>query len=141
MGRHAIARSIYPTRLRRYINFSLVEISLYLRKKNIEFGSDYDVTLPRIRSRTRFKRQQLVEAGNITLFSSVERPSKEILTTETSEWTRRAWTFREKLLSRRRLVFTDEQVWWRCLCTILCEQSQLDIIDAIGFRFSGYLDG
>jgi hypothetical protein len=30
------------------------------------------------------------------------------------EWNTRAWTMQENLLSRRRLIFTKEQVYWRC---------------------------
>ena len=100
-------------------------------------GSDCDAGLPGIRSGTRFKRQQLVEAGNITLVSSVQHPYEKILTPETSKWARRAWTFQEELLSRRRLIFTDEQVWWQCPRATWCEQSQLETQDAIGFLFSG----
>lgn len=98
-------------------------------------GSDCDAGLPGCRPGTRFKRQQLVEAGNITLLSSVQH--EKILTPETSKWARRAWTFQEELLSRRRLIFTDEQVWWQCPCATWCEQSQLETEDAIGFLFSG----
>ena len=100
-------------------------------------GSDCDAGLPGIRSGTRFKRQQLVEAGNITLLSSVQHPHEKILTPETSKWARRAWTFQEELLSRRRLIFTDEQVWWQCPRATWCEQSQLETQDAIGFLVSG----
>ena len=48
-------------------------------------------------------------------------------------------TFQEELLSRRRLVFTDEQVWWRCPCATWCEQSQLENQDAIGFLSNGQM--
>ena len=88
---------------------------------------------------TRFKRQQLVEAGNITLLSSVQHPyeNEKILTPETSKWARRAWTFQEELMSRRRLIFTDEQVWWQCPRATWCEQSQFETQDALGFLVSG----
>lgn len=99
-------------------------------------GSDCDAGLPGIRPGTRFKRQQLVEAGNITLLSSIQRPYEKIITPETSKWARRAWTFQEELLSRRRLIFTDEQVWWQCPHATWCEQSQLETQDAIGFLVS-----
>lgn len=100
-------------------------------------GSDCDAGLPGIRSGTRFKQQQLVEGGDITLLSSIQHPYEKILSPETSKWSRRAWTFQEELLSRRRLIFTDEQVWWRCPCATWCEQSQLETEDAIGFLSSG----
>ena len=100
-------------------------------------GSDCNAGLPGVRPGTRFQRQRLVEAGNITLLSSVQQTYKNILTPETSKWARRAWTFQEDLLSRRQLIFTDEQVWWRCPCATWCEQSQLETKDAIGFLLGG----
>ena len=96
-------------------------------------GSDCNAGLPGVRPGTRFRQQQLVEAGNTTLLSSIQHPYEKILTPETSKWSRRAWTFQEELLSRRQLIFTDEQVWWRCCCATWCEQSQLETEDDIGF--------
>ena len=100
-------------------------------------GSDCDAGLPGVRPGTRCKQQQVVEAGNITLLSSVQHPYEKILTPETSKWARRAWTFQEELLSRRRMIFTGEQVWWQCPRATWCEQSQLETQDAIGFLVSG----
>lgn len=40
---------------------------------------------------------------------------------ETSPWNTRAWTFQEKLLSRRRLIFTDLQLYFQCMCGVFCE--------------------
>ena len=96
-------------------------------------GSDCDAGLPGIRPGTRFKRQQLVAAGSITLLNSVQQPYEKITTPETSKWARRAWTFQEELLSRRQLIFTDEQIWWRCPCAIWCEQSQFETENPKGF--------
>ena len=100
-------------------------------------GSDCDAGLPGARPGTRFKRQHIVEAGNLTLLSSIQHPYENITSPETSKWARRAWTFQEELLSRRQLIFTDEQVWWRCPCATWCEQSQLETGDRIGFLLSG----
>ncbi|KAL2678454.1 hypothetical protein Neosp_009200 [[Neocosmospora] mangrovei] len=33
---------------------------------------------------------------------------------EKSSWKRRAWTMQESLLSRRLIMFTDDEVFWRC---------------------------
>ncbi|KAJ4988451.1 HET domain protein [Stagonosporopsis vannaccii] len=38
-----------------------------------------------------------------------------------SRWGRRGWTYQEGLLSRRRLVFTDTQVYFQCLEQHFCE--------------------
>ncbi len=35
-------------------------------------------------------------------------------TIKLSDWITRAWTYQEALLSRRRIIFTDEQVYYEC---------------------------
>ena len=40
-----------------------------------------------------------------------------------SVWNERGWTFQERLLSRRALVFTDEQVYWECRKAFWSEDS------------------
>ena len=40
-----------------------------------------------------------------------------------SVWNERGWTFQERLLSRRALVFTDEQVYWECRMAFWSEDS------------------
>ncbi len=44
---------------------------------------------------------------------------------EQSEWARRGWTLQEGLLSRRRLLFTDEQVFFECDQFHCCESIDL----------------
>lgn len=39
----------------------------------------------------------------------------------TSVWDTRAWTYQESLLSKRRLYFTDTQVYFQCSCSVFCE--------------------
>ncbi|KAL9612837.1 MAG: hypothetical protein Q9167_002568 [Letrouitia subvulpina] len=38
-----------------------------------------------------------------------------------SVWNQRAWTYQERLLSRRVLVFTDKQIFWECRKASWCE--------------------
>jgi len=44
------------------------------------------------------------------LFAELARPGEEI---RTSKWNSRGWTFQESLLSKRRLVFTESQVYFQ----------------------------
>lgn len=37
------------------------------------------------------------------------------------KWSTRAWTFQEGLVSRRCLIFTDEQIYWECRQAQYCE--------------------
>jgi len=70
--------------------------------------------------------------------SSVQYPSNTIFTSKTSIWARRGWTFQEDLLSARQVIFTGEQVWWRCPCATWCEASQLESIDSVRFLLDGH---
>jgi len=46
-----------------------------------------------------------------TLLLSIPDAKKEI---NSSKWNTRGWTYQEGLLSRRRLVFTDQQIYFQC---------------------------
>ena len=98
-------------------------------------GKDSDAGLPGVRPNTRFRQQYGVRIGGETYIASIQNPVDEIYTSKTSKWARRAWTFQEELLSPRRLIFTDEQVWWQCQCATWCEQLQLEITDPKSFPF------
>ncbi|RFU80149.1 heterokaryon incompatibility [Trichoderma arundinaceum] len=49
--------------------------------------------------------------SNVTLVSSLQDPR---LLIERSTWYTRGWTYQEGLLARRRLVFTEQQMYWEC---------------------------
>jgi Heterokaryon incompatibility protein (HET) len=55
--------------------------------------------------------QPLAKVGNITIVSTMGHPAHSI---KQSRWSSRAWTYQEAVLSRRRLVFTDNQVYYEC---------------------------
>ena len=46
-----------------------------------------------------------------------------------SSWITRAWTFQEERLSRRRLYFTETQMYFQCSCALFCEDSVGEGID------------
>jgi hypothetical protein len=72
-------------------------------------GSDSHYGLPGISRRREGSPQ--VKIGACT-FSSV--PFSITGELETSPWSTRAWTYQEGILSTRRLVFTDKQVYYEC---------------------------
>jgi hypothetical protein len=52
------------------------------------------------------------------VISSMGSPARSI---KNSRWYKRAWTFQEAVLSRRRLYFTPEQAYFECCATQHCE--------------------
>jgi hypothetical protein len=71
-------------------------------------GSDPHYGLPGV-SRTRNVQTTFTVANHV--FVAMEDPGLEI---RTSHWNTRGWTYQEALLSRRRLVFTDTQIYFQC---------------------------
>ncbi|KAJ4328227.1 hypothetical protein N0V84_001267 [Fusarium piperis] len=55
--------------------------------------------------------RQVVKVGNIEIVPTMKHPHATI---QSSRWSKRAWTFQEGILSRRRLVFTDDQMYFEC---------------------------
>lgn len=60
---------------------------------------------------TRRRSPPIVRLPHRTLFATLPDPK---LLVDTSAWSTRGWTFQEGLLARRRLVFTDQQVYFEC---------------------------
>ena len=46
---------------------------------------------------------------------------------ELSAWNNRAWTMQERALSRRTIVFSEEQVLWDCPCAYFCEEAFFEV--------------
>ncbi|KAH9880553.1 hypothetical protein IAQ61_000846 [Plenodomus lingam] len=60
--------------------------------------------------------------GTLTLVSTMQEPRLAI---KQSTWATRGWTYQEGVLSNRRLVFTEEQVYWECRGMVVCESVDL----------------
>lgn len=73
-------------------------------------GQDQHAGLPGVGSRPR-SFQPYMELGTFRCASTMRSPHTSIVS---SKWSTRGWTFQEAALSRRRLVFTDEQVYFEC---------------------------
>lgn len=75
-------------------------------------GDDAMQGLPGVGSTARPPQPKCRLAGSgVTLVSSLGDPQLSI---EDSTWYKRGWTYQEGLLARRRLVFTERQMYWEC---------------------------
>ncbi|CAO2657088.1 Nn.00g058910.m01.CDS01 [Neocucurbitaria sp. VM-36] len=77
--------------------------------------------------------------GKLILVSSMQEPRTTI---KNSQWATRGWTYQEGVLSNRRLVFTEEQVYWECRGMAVCETISipLNIVhEPSGQRMDSYM--
>ena len=73
-------------------------------------GADENYGLPGVGTRSRTF-QPTARVGEIKIVWTMRDPHNSI---RSSRWFTRGWTFQEAILSRGRLVFTDEQVYFEC---------------------------
>ncbi|KAL2130546.1 hypothetical protein VTI74DRAFT_6244 [Chaetomium olivicolor] len=74
-------------------------------------GSDPWYGLPGIGPRIRQAQQTSGKIWDIVFVPPATNPIESV---QNSAWATRGWTFQEALFSRRRLVFTDHQVYFEC---------------------------
>ncbi|KAF1995952.1 HET-domain-containing protein [Amniculicola lignicola CBS 123094] len=74
-------------------------------------GEDPSFGLPGVRPGSRCPHQPSIQIGEHKLLSDVRNPQWLI---KNSPWSTRGWTYQEGLLSRRRLIFTSEQIYFEC---------------------------
>jgi hypothetical protein len=89
-------------------------------------GDDADAGLPGVRlARSRKQMPFMIKGVSIVRTldpdQSKERYSSFLGYLKGSVWAQRGWTFQEKLLSPRALIFTEEQVYWECQAGTWCE--------------------
>lgn len=81
-------------------------------------GDSADYGLPGVGSRLRNSQSKLA-VGDRTLITTFEDPRNVI---RKSTWMGRGWTLQEAKFSRRRLYFTDDQVYFEC-SVMTCQES------------------
>jgi Heterokaryon incompatibility protein (HET) len=108
-------------------------------------GEDEDAGLPGVGTRQR-RPQPLAQVGGIKIISSMSHPFHTITN---SRWWTRGWTYQEAVLSRRCLVFTEDQVYFEC-CAMNCFESIQNNLDlthvknkskSLQFMHSGIFSG
>ncbi|TLD15541.1 uncharacterized protein PgNI_02539 [Pyricularia grisea] len=78
-------------------------------------GADASHGIPGVEPGSRLHTRQVVEMVGGNMLGSVFRGARcEDYGAEQSQWGSRAWTLQEQVLSRRRLLVTDECVTWCC---------------------------
>ncbi|KAE9363988.1 HET-domain-containing protein [Stipitochalara longipes BDJ] len=96
-------------------------------------GKDADYGLPRVSSTPR-KLLRSVQIGVDTLVYVPEHTFS--LSRQAAAWLRRGWTYQEGILSRRRLLFMDHQVYFQCAGMSVWEAMDvsLDVLHCEGSR-------
>jgi hypothetical protein len=87
-------------------------------------GTDPSYGLPGVGRRHRKPQPRATVAGGRTLLWDLGDPKEPI---EKAAWSSRGWTYQEALLSRRRLAFSDRQVYFECGTMYCCEASDVPL--------------
>lgn len=74
-------------------------------------GKSADAGLPGVRPGSREIRQHIEHVQGLRLTNALLGPASSI---DSSVWNSRAWTYQEWKLSRRLLLFAEEQISWKC---------------------------
>ncbi|KAK3341841.1 heterokaryon incompatibility protein-domain-containing protein [Lasiosphaeria hispida] len=99
------------------------------------FGPDHG--LPGVSTRAR-PPQPRERVGGYDLVTSMQNP---VTAVRSSTWMTRGWTHQEALLSRRRLFFIDEQVYFECYTARSSEIVPLSLAVADGKNMGTYMHG
>ncbi|KAH6887101.1 heterokaryon incompatibility protein-domain-containing protein [Thelonectria olida] len=89
-------------------------------------GEDSDTGIVGIEGRPRnvFHRRIRISPDGLCLATTAALSDQEMLPSST--WNTRGWTYQEKLLSKRALVFTSSQVYWLCETSMWDEETILE---------------
>lgn len=86
-------------------------------------GDNAYAPLPGVRENSRLVTQHEAEVQGLHLMT-VQRPF--LASVSNSKWSSRGWTYQEKILSKRLLIFTPYQTFFQCGQTILYEDTVLE---------------
>jgi hypothetical protein len=89
-------------------------------------GDDPEYSLPGVKDTLRKQQPQVHVHGHL-LALTLLYPS---LLVNESKWATRGWTYQESILSKRRILFTDDQVLFECN-SMYCTESQSSILDEL----------
>jgi hypothetical protein len=104
-------------------------------------GVDADAGLPGVKGHSSTRQEQRPFSINgISLLQTLDQEWKEWRSREQrshiyqylgdSLWCKRGWTFQEKILSRRALIFSPEQVYWECQKASWCEDGVWETLNS-----------
>jgi Heterokaryon incompatibility protein (HET) len=97
-------------------------------------GEDPSYELPGISTLRRYQQHRAV-IGDRTLVSLPIEPSQLI---ENSKWNQRGWTYQEAVLSKRRVVFTDSEIYCQCYGITCAESTDVQLDKVQSGDFSQY---
>ncbi|KAJ4299244.1 hypothetical protein N0V90_004488 [Kalmusia sp. IMI 367209] len=75
-------------------------------------GTDPTYGLPGVSQRRNSRQTRIEQVGPVTLVQLMTRTARDV---HQSTWATRGWTFQEGILSKRRLIFTDQAVLYICM--------------------------
>ncbi|KAG6375692.1 hypothetical protein JVT61DRAFT_3266 [Boletus reticuloceps] len=98
-------------------------------------GDHANSGLPGVEQGTRDQVQKILKLANCELLTVIDKTPHRI---DNTTWAQRAWTFQERVLSNRVLVFSESQVYWSCRVASHSEERALEEgrdIDRFRFPF------
>ncbi|KAF2114187.1 heterokaryon incompatibility protein-domain-containing protein [Lophiotrema nucula] len=101
-------------------------------------GTNPDYGLPGVRHRSR-DAQKYLRIGRYFVFNKIPDAIEEGI--KFSKWARRGWTYQESVLSTRRLIFTDDQVYFECPCMYCYESVNSNGRDISSMNFIPHIEG
>ncbi|KAH7356999.1 heterokaryon incompatibility protein-domain-containing protein [Rhexocercosporidium sp. MPI-PUGE-AT-0058] len=87
-------------------------------------GESAEAGLPGVNNPRSLSQTKVDIGGGYHLMETVAQGNASHL--QNSSWNSRGWTFQERLLSRRALIVTPDQIYWECEHNVLSEEVHLE---------------